>query len=64
MQSIAKLATEMPWVMAPASVIAGMVVISVITIVIRIGKEESRMMVAWVIMVLVIWVVMLQLILK
>lgn len=50
--------------MAPASVIAGMVVILVITLVIRIGKDESRMMVAWVIMVLAIWVVMLQLIIK
>jgi hypothetical protein len=64
MQSITKLATEMPWLMAPASVIAGMVVILVITLVIRIGKDESRMMVAWVIMVLAIWVVMLQLIIK
>ena len=60
MQTIAMLTNEIPWLMAPASLIAAMVVISVITVVIRLAKEESQMMVVWVILVLTMGVLMMR----
>jgi len=55
MQSIVKLAEEFPWIMAPASLIAAMVVISVFVIGLRILREEAKMMVALPILVLTLW---------
>jgi hypothetical protein len=64
MQTIAMLTNEIPWLMAPASLIAAMVVISVITVVIRLAKEESQMMVVWVILVLTMGVLMMRMMAK
>ena len=55
MQTIIQLAEEFPWIMAPASLIAAMVVISVFVIGVRIFKEEGKMMVALPILVLTLW---------
>jgi len=64
MQTIAMLTKEIPWLMAPATLIAAMVVISVINAVIRLAKEESQMILVWVILVLTVGVLMMQSIAK
>jgi len=64
MQSIVVLANEIPWVMAPASLIAAMLVTSLIKAVIQITEKAFKVMALGVMLALAGGVVMLMFLTK
>ena len=64
MQSIVVLANEIPWVMAPASLIAAMLVTSLIKAVIQLTEKAFKVMALGVMLALAGGVVMLMFLVK
>ena len=60
MQTLIWLSNEIPYVMAPATLIAAMLGISVFTSVIRITLQASKVMVVGVVIALTVGVVVIQ----
>ncbi len=60
MQSLLILAQDIPWVMAPASLIAVMAIISIITAVIRLTQKASKVMMLGVMIALTVGVMLMQ----
>ncbi len=60
MQSLVLLAQDIPWVMAPASLIAAMAIISTAAAVIRITQKASKVMMLGVMIALTVGVMLMQ----
>ena len=60
MQSLAILAQDIPWVMAPASLIAAMALISITAAVIRLTQKASKVMMLGVMIALTVAVMLMQ----
>ena len=60
MQSLVLLAQDIPWVMAPASLIAAMAIISITAAVIRLTQKASKVMMLGVMIALTVGVVLMQ----
>jgi len=60
MQSLAILAQDIPWVMAPAFLIVAMAIISITAAVIRFTQKASRVMVLGVMLALTVGVILMQ----
>ena len=60
MQSLLILAQDIPWVMAPASLIAAMAIISITAAVIRLTQKASKVMMLGVMIALTVGVMLMQ----
>ncbi len=60
MQSLVLLAQDIPWVMAPASLIAAMAIISTAAAVIRLTQKASKVMMLGVMIALTVGVMLMQ----
>ena len=60
MQSLAILAQDIPWVMAPAFLIAAMAIISITAVVIRLTQKASKVMMLGVMIALTVGVMLMQ----
>ena len=60
MQTLAVLAQDIPWVMAPAALIAAMAIISIMTSVFRITQKASKVMMLGVMIALTVGVMLMQ----
>ena len=60
MQSLVILAQDIPWIMAPASLIAAMVIISITAAVIRLTQRASKVMMLGVMIALTVGVMLMQ----
>ncbi len=60
MQTLAVLAQDIPWVMAPAALIAAMAVITMTTLVIRLTQKASKVMMLGVMIALTVGVMLMQ----
>jgi hypothetical protein len=60
MQSLVTLARDIPWVMAPASLIAAMVVITAAAAVIQLTQKASKVMMLGVMIALTVGVMLMQ----
>jgi len=60
MQSLLLLAQDIPWVMAPASLIAAMAIISITAAVIRLTQKASKVMMLGVMIALTVAVMLMQ----
>ena len=60
MQSLVILAHDIPWVMAPASLIAAMALISITAAVIRLTQRASKVMMLGVMIALTVGVMLMQ----
>lgn len=60
MQSLLVLAQDIPWVMAPASLIAAMAIISITAAVIRFTQKASKLVMLGVMIALTVGVVLMQ----
>ena len=60
MQTLAWLTHEIPWVMAPASLIAAMAIISITAAVIRLTQKASKVMMLGVMIALTVGVMLMQ----
>ena len=60
MQSLAMLAQDIPWVMAPASLIAAMAIISITVAVIRFTQKASKVMMLGVMIAVTVGVMLMQ----
>ena len=60
MQSLVLLAQDIPWVMAPASLIAAMAIISTTAAVIRLTQKASKVMMLGVMIALTVGVMLMQ----
>jgi hypothetical protein len=60
MQSLLILAQDIPWVMAPASLIAAMAIISITATVIRLTQKASKVMMLGVMIALTVGVMLMQ----
>ncbi len=60
MQSLAILAQDIPWVMAPAALIAAMAIISIIAAVIRLTQKASKVMMLGVMIALTVGIMLMQ----
>ena len=60
MSTLIWLTNEIPYVMAPAALIAAMLGISVVTLVIRISQQASKVMMVGVMIALTVGVVIIQ----
>ena len=60
MQSLVILAQDIPWVMAPASLIAVMAIISIAAAVIRLTQKASKVMMLGVMIALTVGVMLMQ----
>ena len=60
MQSLVLLAQDIPWVMAPASLIAAMAIISTAAAVIRLTQKASKVMMLGVMIALTVAVMLMQ----
>jgi hypothetical protein len=60
MQSLVILAQDIPWVMAPASLIAAIAIISITAAVIRLTKKASMVMMLGVMIALTVGVMLMQ----
>jgi hypothetical protein len=60
MQSLVILAQDIPWVMAPASLIAAIAIISITAAVIRLTQRASKVMMLGVMIALTVGVMLMQ----
>lgn len=60
MQSLLILAQDIPWVMAPAALIAAMAIISITAAVIRLTQKASKLMMLGVMIALTVGVLLMQ----
>ena len=60
MQSLLTLAQEIPWIMAPATLIAAMALISIAAAVIRLTQKASKIMMLGVMIALTVGVMLMQ----
>ena len=60
MQSLVILSQDIPWVMAPASLIAAMALISITAAVIRLTQRSSKVMMLGVMIALTVGVMLMQ----
>jgi hypothetical protein len=60
MQTLAVLAQDIPWVMAPAALIAAMAIVSIMTSVIRMTQKASKVMMLGVMIALTVGVMLMQ----
>ncbi len=60
MQSLLTLAQEIPWIMAPATLIAAMALISITAAVIRLTQKASKIMMLGVMIALTVGVMLMQ----
>ena len=60
MQSLLTLAQEIPWIMAPATLIAAMALISMTAAVIRLTQKASKIMMLGVMIALTVGVMLMQ----
>ena len=60
MQSLVSLAQDIPWAMAPASLIAAMAIISITAAVIRLTQKASKVMMIGVMIALTVGVMLMQ----
>ena len=60
MQSLAILAQDIPWVIAPACLIAAMAIISITAAVIRLTQKASKVMMLGVMIALTVGVMLMQ----
>ena len=60
MQSLVILSQDIPWVMAPASLIAAMAIISISAAVIRLTQKASKVMMLGVMIALTVGVMLMQ----
>ena len=60
MQSLLILAQDIPWVMAPATLIAAMAIISITAAVIRLTQKASKVMMLGVMIALTVGVMLMQ----
>ena len=60
MQSLLILAQDIPWVMAPASLIAAMAIISITAAVMRLTQKASKVMMLGVMIALTVGVMLMQ----
>ena len=60
MQTLIVLAHDIPWLMAPASLIAAMAIISITAVVIRLTQRASKVMMLGVMIALTVGVMLMQ----
>ena len=60
MQSLVMLAQDIPWVMAPATLIAAMAIISIAAAVIRLTQKASKVLMLGVMIALTVGVMLMQ----
>lgn len=60
MQSLAILAQDIPWVMAPASLIAAVAIISIVVTVSRLMQKASKVMMLGVMIAVTVGVMLMQ----
>lgn len=60
MQSIVTLANEIPWIMAPASLITAMVIISGIVVMMRHAEAVFKIMMFWAVLILTLAAIVMR----